>query len=300
MAILTKTASTPDRPVLVLGATGTLGLPVVREFGAAGVPVRALVRDTDRAAAILGPQVERVPGDVRDPDAVRTALAGCAGAYLSLRSTEGFEPADSAELIGLRNVLGAARHQTLDWIACISGAGDLARYAHLPPLRIKYQMEQLLRNSGLPYTVFKPTHFMESLPLFVRQGRASIPGRQRRLYHYLAARDYARIVVQSFVRREHIDSKLTVLGPAAYTMRQALEIYADICLPRKGVGQVPLPLLRLLGTIGGDPQLRMVHTLFKTFAQVDSETDDGAEVIVPEAPLRLEDWCRLQLTTAAA
>jgi uncharacterized protein YbjT (DUF2867 family) len=53
--------------VLVTGATGSVGSAVVRELGERRVGVRAFVRDPDRAAAILGDDVELAVGDFDEP-----------------------------------------------------------------------------------------------------------------------------------------------------------------------------------------------------------------------------------------
>lgn len=62
--------------VLVTGATGTVGWPIARDLIARGDSVVALVRDTGRARAILPAGVTPVPGDVRDRDSVKRAVAG--------------------------------------------------------------------------------------------------------------------------------------------------------------------------------------------------------------------------------
>nr|WP_258544551.1 NmrA family NAD(P)-binding protein [Micromonospora provocatoris] len=56
-------------PVLVTGATGRQGGATVRALLAAGVPVRALVRDpaATKAAAVAALGAELVTGDLRDP-----------------------------------------------------------------------------------------------------------------------------------------------------------------------------------------------------------------------------------------
>jgi nucleoside-diphosphate-sugar epimerase len=62
------------RPVLVTGASGTVGSAVVRRLLAAGARVRALTRrpwTLDHAA------LEVVPGDLRDRAALARAVAGC-------------------------------------------------------------------------------------------------------------------------------------------------------------------------------------------------------------------------------
>ncbi|GAB3836248.1 Rossmann-fold NAD(P)-binding domain-containing protein [Dactylosporangium cerinum] len=65
-------------PVLVTGATGQQGGATARALLAAGIPVRALVRDpaSDRAGAIAARGVEVVAGDLLDRDSVFRAAEG--------------------------------------------------------------------------------------------------------------------------------------------------------------------------------------------------------------------------------
>ena len=60
--------------VLVLGATGLIGVPVARQLLADGHHVRVLAREVDRARAQLGPELEYVPGTVTDSAAVDRAV----------------------------------------------------------------------------------------------------------------------------------------------------------------------------------------------------------------------------------
>ncbi|PTA47483.1 SDR family oxidoreductase [Micromonospora sp. RP3T] len=62
--------------VVVHGATGTQGAPVVRRLVAAGHRVRAAVRDPQRLAAVFPADVEPVAADLLDPDSLRRAYTG--------------------------------------------------------------------------------------------------------------------------------------------------------------------------------------------------------------------------------
>ena len=61
---------------LVTGATGYLGIELVRELVVRGRPVRALVRSDQAAARLDGLPVELAHGDITDAAAVRRAVAG--------------------------------------------------------------------------------------------------------------------------------------------------------------------------------------------------------------------------------
>lgn len=67
-----------DRPVVVTGATGNVGLPVVRLLTASGVAVRAAVRTPGHRGAPdpLPEQTERVVFDWLDPGTWAPAFAG--------------------------------------------------------------------------------------------------------------------------------------------------------------------------------------------------------------------------------
>lgn len=62
---------------VVVGATGALGAAVVRHLSAAGAPVRAVVRDRERAMQLLPAGVELAVADATERD---TLLATCSGA----------------------------------------------------------------------------------------------------------------------------------------------------------------------------------------------------------------------------
>ncbi|MEU4443769.1 NAD(P)H-binding protein [Actinosynnema sp. NPDC050801] len=82
-------------PVLVTGATGTVGRCVVRRLLDAGESVRALTRDPARAR--LPASVEVVAGDFTDPSSLRAALRGVRRVHLV--SMEGDGPAIVDELV---------------------------------------------------------------------------------------------------------------------------------------------------------------------------------------------------------
>jgi len=66
--------------VAVTGATGHVGANLVRTLLQRGQRVRALVRQED-PEALRGLDVEKVRGDVRDPDSLRRAFAGVERLY---------------------------------------------------------------------------------------------------------------------------------------------------------------------------------------------------------------------------
>lgn len=62
--------------ILVTGATGNAGSQVVRVLLEHGQPVRAFVRDPEKARSLFGGAAELALGDFADPASVRAALKG--------------------------------------------------------------------------------------------------------------------------------------------------------------------------------------------------------------------------------
>ena len=150
--------------VVVIGATGRMGSEVVKALIAKGEKVRALVRDPQRAGAIQVPGVELVVGDVEKPDTWDAALQDVDKVFLL--SPEGPQ---MAELHG--KFADAAKR---------AGVRHLVRMSILvsnpdSPLVIgKWhgEADQNVANSGIPYTIIRPTYLMQNL-IGSEIGRAS-------------------------------------------------------------------------------------------------------------------------------
>jgi dihydroflavonol-4-reductase len=63
--------------IFLTGATGFVGGHVARAYAAEGAELRLLTRSTSKLASIEGLAAEVVVGDLRQPEALRTALRGC-------------------------------------------------------------------------------------------------------------------------------------------------------------------------------------------------------------------------------
>lgn len=63
--------------VFITGATGFVGGHVARAYAAEGASMRLLTRSSSNLAGIAGIAAETVVGDLRQPEALRSALSGC-------------------------------------------------------------------------------------------------------------------------------------------------------------------------------------------------------------------------------
>ncbi|WP_066367165.1 NmrA/HSCARG family protein [Herbidospora mongoliensis] len=162
--------------VLVTGATGRQGGATARALLAAGVPVRALVRDpsTERAKAVEALGAELVTGDLTDRDSLVEAARG-ARAVFSVQMppmAEGLAGNSidfDGELAQAVNLIEAARAVGVPQFVhtSVSGAGQRVvteRWAGLDPYyATKGAIQDRVREAGFTYwTLIKPGFFMEN------------------------------------------------------------------------------------------------------------------------------------------
>jgi uncharacterized protein YbjT (DUF2867 family) len=137
--------------ILVTGATGNTGALLVRALRRADLDVRAFVRDPVKAEPLRAAGAEVIVGDLDRPETITPALEGIERLYLL--TWNGPTQEQQAE-----NVIKAARH---------AGNIHIVRHSMWGPggSRIIKQgdmIEESLKSSGLPWTLLKPTFFMQN------------------------------------------------------------------------------------------------------------------------------------------
>ncbi|MCG5469476.1 NmrA/HSCARG family protein [Micromonospora sp. LAH09] len=169
--------STNIAPVLVTGATGRQGGATARALLAAGVPVRALIRDpaTDRARAIEALGAELVTGDLDDRDSLVTAAQGARAVFsVQMPAMTGNSIDFDGELAQAVNLIEAALAAEVPQFVhtSVSGAGQHTetpgwaegRWAAMAPYyATKAGIQDRVREAGFPYwTLIKPCFFMDN------------------------------------------------------------------------------------------------------------------------------------------
>lgn len=145
--------------MLVTGATGLNGRELVRRLSAQGVPLRALVRNPEKATALAAlPHVEIVQGDMARPETLAEPLRGVDRAFLN-------SSADPTMQQVQNNFIDAARKAGVKHVVKLSGImpelDSAFRFA-----RMHGEVEKHLEASGMAFTHLRAGEFM---PAYFRQ-----------------------------------------------------------------------------------------------------------------------------------
>lgn len=167
---LAATAAKPAPSILVVGATGGTGKEVVRQAREAGYKLRALVRDADKARALLGSDVELVVGDVRTGAGVAAAVRGVDYVVSALGSNVRNDPSNTPERVdygGVRDLVNAAASAKVKHFVLVSSMGVTHDDHPLNKmfgniLVWKRKGEEAVRASGVPYTIVRPGGLLDT------------------------------------------------------------------------------------------------------------------------------------------
>jgi uncharacterized protein YbjT (DUF2867 family) len=218
--------------ILITGATGTVGRHLVRLLDERGVAVRALVRDRDRAADLLGPGVDLAVGDLADRASLTSALDGVSAVYLAC-ANHPLQVAWETALIDAAAASGVRRIVKLSAIDAAIGSPVAFADAH-------GRIEEHLRASGVDHVLLKPAFLMTNLLAAadgLRQASAIFLPAEGAKIAMIDPRDVAEVAAIALTGR--VSRELALTGPAAVTFDDVAEQLSAVTA--RPVGFVPVP-----------------------------------------------------------
>jgi uncharacterized protein YbjT (DUF2867 family) len=236
--------------ILIAGGTGTLGTRIVRLLKARGLEVRLLLRDLAREPE--EDLVEVVPGDVLDPRAVERATGGTRIVVSAIQgfSGSGVYSPRTVDYRGNSNLIQAARTAGVEHFILVSVHGAAPDHP-MELFRMKFLAEQELRESGLAWTIIRPTAYMETWanilgkPL-LKTKRTRIFGRGNNPINFVSADDVARYVELAVVDQNLRGGLMEVGGPENLTMNQFVGHFEVLAGKEVRKSHVPLLMMRLM------------------------------------------------------
>jgi uncharacterized protein YbjT (DUF2867 family) len=239
--------------ILVVGATGTLGNLLTRALVAKGHSVRALTRNPSKAADLTGLGVEVIRGDLRDDESLRSATRDVRTVVSAAHAMLG-RGADSSKAIddaGQRALIDAATNAGVEHFIFTSVRGASPDYP-VDFWRTKYRVERYLVNSGLAWTIVRPTAFIE-MHAYELIGKAVLTGRRVVMFgpgtnprNFVAARDVAALVVLAIEEESLRGQIIEIGGPENLSGNQVVDTFEKLAGRTAKVSHLPLGLVRLL------------------------------------------------------
>jgi len=273
-----------SQKILVVGATGMLGEPVAKRFKEEGFNVRIMTRDVEKAKRIFGPDYEIVEGDLFNANQLRSCISGCNGIHINLSG--------EIEQIGVERIVDASKDQGIEHLTYISGTSVSEDTIWFPQTKRKFMAEKAIKDSGIPYTIFCPAWFMESLPRFVREGKAFVFGRQPNPYHFVAADDYAKMVVGSYNTDKALNKRLFIHGPEGLLFHDALRRYCSVFHPEiDKITTLPYWFAKIIAWLRKSEEMKEINEFMHFFEKAGERGNPtGANRILGAPKTTLDMW----------
>ena len=211
-------------PVLVTGATGRVGRVVVDLLIDAGVPVRALTRRSEAAAAALPANVEVVTGDLTAPESLDAGLRGVGAVFLVWTAPPATAPAVVERLAThvKRVVFLSAPHRT-----------PHPFFQQPNPMAVLYaDIERRIAAAGLESTIIRPGMFASNALLWWATAIRAGPVVR---WPYGAAetapvddRDVAAVAARTLYQDGHAGGDYVLTGPESLSQAEQVRIIGDV------------------------------------------------------------------------
>lgn len=207
--------------IAVTGATGTIGRELVHLLSTRGEAVRALTRRPEGREPAAG--VEWVGADLAEPADLPRILEGSRRLFLLTGNAE--------DMVRLqRNAIEAAVRGGVRYVVKLSALGATDHSKSVIGLW-HYNVERILRQTGLEWTLLRPHHFMQNLldPLvFDRKAGTVHSASGEGRIPFIDTRDIAEAAARVLTEDGHAGQIYTLTGPEALSYRDATEILSDI------------------------------------------------------------------------
>jgi NADH dehydrogenase len=242
--------------ILVTGATGFVGREIVPQLHEAGHSIRILARRrtsprVQEAITRYGAEVH--PGDVLDATSLDGAVNGMEAVIhlVGIISEVGASTFENVHMRGTGNIVTAARQSGARRFLHMSALGtrpNAASHYH----QTKWAAEELVRHSGLGFTIFRPSLIYgpqdQFINLFARIIRLSpvvpLMGSPRARFQPVSVQAVAAAFARSLGEPKAIGQTYDLCGPETLTLSEIVDRIMEVLQRRRLKLQVPLGLAR--------------------------------------------------------
>ncbi|HZK78206.1 MAG TPA: SDR family oxidoreductase [Gemmatimonadaceae bacterium] len=288
--------------MLVTGGTGTLGTLVTRRLLDTGHRVRIMTRNQMKTDDLKKRGASIVKGDLRDVESLEFALRGASTVISATHSMLGKGDA-ALEIVddeGIRSLIDAAKRAGVGHFIFVSVFGAALDHP-IDFWQTKARVERYLRDSGLDYTIIRPTAFMEMhayelIGKFVEKGKRVVMfGSGKNPRNFVATGDVAKMIVAATDDPGMRGETVEIGGPENLSSNQVAEIFGRISGKKAKVTHLPIAVGRA-ASVAAQRVHPGVSRVIKSaiLSETADQSFDSSELVsrYPIKLTRLEEWAK--------
>lgn len=291
--------------ILVVGATGTLGRKVARTLLASDEPVRAMTRVLAKVDALKALGARPVRGNLADPESLEFAVRGARVVITAAHSIlgRGHESSDAVDDAGHRSLIDAAKSAGVEHFIYTSVFQASSDHP-IDFWRTKARVEEYLQDSGMTFTIVRPTSFMDT-HAYELIGKSVIEGKRVMLTgsgtnprNFVASEDVAKVIAGALRIPSLRGEVIEVGGPENLSSRNVVSTFERVCGRKAKVGHIPVRILRLMShaTRPVHPGISRLMKVAVVTETTDQTFDPGVlRTKIPVTLTTLENWAKSRI-----
>ena len=241
--------------LLIIGGTGTLGRQIVLQALTKGYQVRCLVRNFRKANFLKEWGAELVYGDLTKPETIPPCLKGITAIIdASTSRPDDFDSLKTVDWEGKIYLIQAAKAANIERFIFFS-AQNVEQFTNIPLMKLKYRIEQKLKESQIPYTIFRLTGFyqglieqyaipiLENLPIWVTNENMYVA--------YMDTQDIAKFCLRALQLPKTKNQIFFLNGLKGWLSSEIIKLCEQLAGQSAKVQRIPSFLLKLLSNFFG-------------------------------------------------
>ena len=244
--------------ILVVGGTGFIGHHLIKRLRKDDLPVRAVVRTPAGAPALKALGAEVVSGDIADPQSLKAAAEGVERIVhlVGIIQEAPGVTFQSVHVDGTRNLLNAAKKAGVRHIFYQSALGTRinakSRYH-----QTKWQAEELVRASGIPFSILRPSLiygpgdlFTIRLSKMIKLWRVlPVIGSGRSKIQPIFIEDEVECVRKVVTSDSYVNGTYEIGGPEQLTYEEVMREIAEAMGVKRPMVHLPLFLMKFVARV---------------------------------------------------
>ena len=234
--------------LLIIGGTGTLGRQIVLQALTKGYQVRCLVRNLRKANFLKEWGAELVYGDLTIPETIPPSLRGITAvidASTSRPSDISTKKVDWDRKVALIDAAKTANIKRFVFCSTL----NLEQFSTIPLMKMKQGIEVKLKESGIPYTIFRLTGFyqglieqyaipiLEDLPIWITNENTCVS--------YMDTQDIAKFCLRTLQLPKTENQIFFLGGPKGWVSSEIIKLCEQLAGQSAKVKKIPVLVLKL-------------------------------------------------------
>ena len=234
--------------LLVIGGTGTLGRQIVREGLENGFQVRCIVRNKNAAKFLSEWGAELVYGDLTIPETLPMAFQGVT-AVIDASTTRPEDDGDMTAIDWYSKLLliEIAKRVNVKRFIFFSIL-KAENYPNITLMKQKVEIEKILENSGVPYTIFRCAGFYQAVisqyAIPILDGKSVWKTSEAVPTSYIDTQDAAKFCIKSLVLPKTVNKTFFLGGPKAWISDEIISRCEALSGQIANVQIIPIFLLK--------------------------------------------------------